>query len=122
MQSEEVLFASEVGEGSAGAHEHLLRQLSAMLIQIGALQALLRAEEAPTAAELRQGLAEIEQMAREMLYHIRSTDESLPLPELAGISMAEALTRAVEETAESANLSSRIVFSGEERNLPGYAE
>src|SRR5579885_1764983 len=125
MQSEEVLFASEVGEESAGAHEHLLRQLRAMLIQIGALQALLRAETAPTAAEaaeLRQGLAEIEQMAREVLYHIRSNDESLPLPELVGISLAEALTRAVEETAESANLSSRIVFSGEERNLPGYAE
>ncbi len=125
MQSEEVLFASEVGEGSAGAHEHLLRQLSAMLIQIGALQALLRAEEAPTAAEaaeLRQGLAEIEQVAREMLYHIRSTDESLPLPELVGISLAEALTRAVEETAESVGFSSRIVFSGEERSLPGYAE
>ncbi len=125
MQSEEVLFASVVGDGSAGAHEHLLRQLSAMLIQIGALQARLRAEAAPTAAEaaeLRQGLAEIEQMAREMLYHIRSTDESLPLPELVGISLGEALTRAVEETAESAGLSSRIVFSGEERSLPGYAE
>src|SRR5579883_448880 len=125
MQSEEVLFASEVGEESAGAHEHLLRQLSAMLIQIGALQALLRAETAPTAAEaaeLRQGLAEIEQMAREVLYHIRSSDESLPLPELVGISLAEALTRAVEETAESVGFSSRIVFSGEERSLPGYAE
>src|SRR5579875_743569 len=125
MQSEEVLFANEVDNEGAGAHEHLLRQMSAMLIQVSALQALLRSETSPTAAEtqeLRQGLAEIERMAREVLHHIRSEDESLPLPELVGVSLTEALTRAVEETAESADLSSRIVFSGEERGLPGYAE
>lgn len=125
MQSEEVLFALEDDREGVGAHEQLLRQLSAMLIQVGALQALLRAGAAPTAAEaqeLRQGLAQIEQMLREALYHIRASDENMPLPELVGISLAEALTRAVEETAEGAHLSSRIVFSGEERVLPGYAE
>ncbi len=123
MQSEEVLFG--VDSESASAHEHLLRQLSALLIQVGVLQSLLRAETPPSAAEtqeLRQGLAEIEQIAREVLYHIRDEDESQPLPELVGVNLSEALTRAVEETAESAGLSSRIVFSGEEHNLPGYAE
>src|SRR5438034_9644748 len=34
----------------------------------------------------------------------------------------EALSRAVEETAETLGLSSRIMFSGEERALPGYIE
>src|SRR5206468_179475 len=34
----------------------------------------------------------------------------------------EALTRVIEETAESLGLSSRVAFSGEERTLPSYTE
>src|SRR5260221_12161771 len=41
----------------------------------------------------------------------------MPLPELSGVTLGEALSRAVEEKAESLGLSSRIVFSGEERPL-----
>ena len=122
MQTENITYASE------SAHEHLLQQLSAMLIQINALQAVVHEgaqETPPTPAEmeeLRQGLIVIEQITREVLYHIRTSDESMPLPELVGVTLAEALTRAVEETAESSGLSSRVVFSGEEHSLHGYAE
>ncbi|HET9920951.1 MAG TPA: LuxR C-terminal-related transcriptional regulator [Ktedonobacteraceae bacterium] len=113
---------------STSAHEHLLVQLSGMLIQVNALQSMVREgvdEAALTPAEmqeLRQGLSSIEQITREVLHHIRATDESTTLSELVGVSLPDALTRAVEETAESSGLSSRVVFSGEERSLPGYSE
>jgi DNA-binding NarL/FixJ family response regulator len=44
------------------------------------------------------------------------------LPDLIGVTLMEALSRAVEETAERLRLSSRVVFSGEERPLPSYTE
>ena len=122
MQTENITYSSE------SAHEHLLQQLSAMLIQVNALQTVVRGgadETPPTPAEmqeLRQGLVVIEQITREVLHHVRSADESMPLPELVGVSLTEALTRAVEETAESSGLSSRVVFSGEEHSFSGYAE
>ena len=119
MQTENVIYSSE------NAHEHLLQQLSGMLIQVNALQAVVREETAPTPAEmqeLRQGLVVIEQITREVLHHMRTSDESMPLPELVGVPLAEALTRAVEETAESSGLSSRVVFSGEEHSFTSYAE
>ncbi len=121
-------------------HAHLAQTLSAMMVQINALQALLRAESAapvslPEARQedslpptgtllpaLRDGLATLEQMTREVLHDIRSLDEAEPLAELIGVTLPEALSRAIEETAESSGFSSRITFSGEERTLPSYTE
>jgi len=65
----------------------------------------------------------VEQMTQEALYEIRSAnDDDLLLPNLVGVTLVEALARAVEETAEALGLSSRITFTGEERPLPSYTE
>src|SRR5207247_11083692 len=55
-------------------------------------------------------------------YEVRAVSKDLPLAELSGITLAEALSRAVEETAEALKLSSRVIFSGEERPLAGDIE
>jgi len=93
------------------------------MVQINALQSLLRDENAAAVQEsLRDGLAALEQLARETLREARAFDEDIPLMELMGITLTEALSRAVEETAETLGLSSRITVSGEEHALPGYIE
>jgi DNA-binding NarL/FixJ family response regulator len=114
-------------------HIHLVQMLSALMVQINALQALVRDEAAAPALAttvrpaamletLREGLATLEQMARDILHEVRSFDEDVPLAELIGVTLTEALTRTVEETAETLGLSSRVAFSGEERTLPNYTE
>jgi len=118
-------------------HTHLVQKLSAMMVQINALQALVREEnmvrpgesdpaparDATTLLEtLRDGLATLEQTTRETLQEARAFDEETPLTELMGVTLTEALSRAIEEAAETLGLSSRITFSGEERALPGYVE
>ena len=104
----------------------LIRELSAMLAQLSLLQSLLavilsaaKDLSQPEMAILRDGLAALEQMAREMLYEARSADDALSLESLPDVPLAEALARAVDETAEAMQLSSRVVFSGEERPLSG---
>src|SRR5260370_36278002 len=102
----------------------LIRELSAMLAQLSLLQSLTRPHATrslsqPEMAILRDGLAALEQMAREMLYEARSADDALLLESLPDVPLAEALARAVDETAEAMQLSSRVVFSGEERPLSG---
>jgi len=97
--------------------------LSALMVQVNALQSLVRDEDTTTVLEtLREGLATLEQLTREILHEARSFDEDVPLAELIGVTLTEALSHAVEETAESLGLSSRITFSGEEYALPGYVE
>src|SRR5713226_5839797 len=104
-------------------HAHLVQMLSALMVQVNALQSLVRDEDAATVLEtLREGLATLEQLTRETLHEARSFDEDVPLAELIGVTLTEALSRAVEETAETLGLSSRITFSGEESALPGYVE
>ena len=101
-------------------HAHLIEALSAMMLQLNALQAIVRddtANSVPDINAIRSGLTTLEQMTREMLYELRSVSDDMPLPELSGVTLGEALSRAVEEKAESLGLSSRIVFSGEERPL-----
>jgi len=107
-----------------------------MMVQLNALQALLRAESRdvslpppstphqtlPDIHALQDGLTVLEQMTREALHQARSIDEDEPLAELIGVTFPEALSHAVEEMAERLGLSSRIAFSGEERPLPGYTE
>jgi DNA-binding NarL/FixJ family response regulator len=104
------------------SHEHLLDMLSTMLIQLNGLQALM--EKAPTGdnSALHSGMALLEQLTREMIYEVRSATEDQPLPELEGVTLAEALSQAVEETAEELGFSSRVQFSGEERTLPKTIE
>src|SRR5258708_12223480 len=101
-------------------HAHLIEALSAMMLQLNALQAIVRDDTAngvPDINAIRSGLTTLEQMTREILYELRSVSDDMPLPELSGVTLGEALSRAVEEKAESLGLSSRIVFSGEERPL-----
>ncbi len=104
------------------SHEHLLQMLSSMLIQLNALQASVGNDKGVDETALRNGLATLEQLTREMLYEVCSANEDLPLAELEGVSLPEALSRAVEETAEALGLSSRVQFSGEERSLPKSIE
>lgn len=114
-------------------HAHLIRTLSAMLVQLNGLQIIARDDIADSAGEsqvphipdmnaIRNGLATLEQMTREMLYEVRTVSDDMPLADLSGVPLAEALSRAVEETAETQGFSSRVVFSGEERPLSSYSE
>jgi DNA-binding NarL/FixJ family response regulator len=105
-------------------HEHLVQALSTILLQLNSLQTIVRNETAPPDLNvLYNGLTTIEQMTREVIYEIRSaSDDDLPLADLVGVTLVEALSRAIEETAEALGLSSRVAFSGEERPLPSYTE
>ncbi len=106
------------------SHEHLVQMLSTILLQLNSLQTIVRNETVPPDLNvLYNGLTTIEQMTREVIYEIRSaSDDDLPLADLVGVTLVEALSRAIEETAESLGLSSRVAFSGEERPLPSYTE
>ena len=103
------------------AHAQLIQQLSTMLLQLNALQSVIRDDKADIAT-IRDGLSTLERMTRNVIHDLRMADDDLPLPDLVGMTLSEALSRAVDETAEAAGLSSRVVFSGEERPLPGYTE
>lgn len=92
-----------------------------MLLQLNALQSVASANGADISI-IREGLSTLERMARTVIHELRMADDDLPLPELVGVTLSEALSRAVDETAEAANFSSRVVFSGEERPLQGYTE
>lgn len=98
----------------------LLRNLSAMLIHLNAMQAQLDSDEINT-QDLRTELSVLEQMTRDLLHQIRLSADEEPL-----VSLPEALSRLVEETAEQLGLSSRIIVSGidEQRRgtLPTSAE
>ena len=99
-----------------------IRELSAMLAQVSVLQSIARAGAGETLSQtdlaaLREGLAALEQMAREMLYEARSVEDAFFLENLPDMPLAEALSRAVDETAETMQLSSRVVFAGEEHPL-----
>ena len=105
------------------AHEQLLQMLSASMLQINALQTMVRDESVqPDGKAVRTGLQALEQITREAIAELRAASDDPPLPELAGVTLVEALTRAVEETAEALGLSSRLSFSGEERPLPSSTE
>jgi DNA-binding NarL/FixJ family response regulator len=99
------------------AHEHLIEMLSNIVLEINALQAVAQAET-PDLGILRGGLALIEQAARSTVQEIRAACDDLPLPELIGVTLTEALARLIDETGESLGLSSRVTISGEERPLP----
>jgi len=71
---------------------------------------------------LLDGLTILEQMAQAALHQARSIDEDILPAQLIGVTLSEALSHAVEETAEKLGLSSRIAFSGNERTLPSYTE
>jgi DNA-binding NarL/FixJ family response regulator len=98
------------------AHERALQMLSAILIQVNALQTLVGDNTTgPVQVDgpaLHDGLQSIAQMTRETLYLVRTTDDELLPAELAGVTLAEALSRLVEETAETLHVSSRVSFSG----------
>jgi len=114
-------------------HAHLIQTLSAMMIQLNALQMLVQKDmidgidiaptyHIPDMDAIRNGLVILEQMTRDMLYEVRAVSDDVPIAELSGVTLAEALTRAVEETAEALGLSSRMSFSGEERQLNSNIE
>jgi DNA-binding NarL/FixJ family response regulator len=116
-------------------HAHLLRALSAMLAQIDMLQNIARGKsvegnaqvmqqsaETGDLAAMRNGLAALEQMVREMLYDVRSVSDDLPLDGLPGMPLSEALSLLVDDAAETMQLSSRVIFSGEERPLTSEIE
>ena len=85
--------------------------LSALLIQLNALQTFVQ-EEPTDLPTLREGMNTLEQMARDALFVVRSADEGLPPAELEGITLSEALSHLIEETAETLGVSSRISFNG----------
>lgn len=96
-------------------HEQLLQLLSSILIQLNALQAVLgdtHMQPASDLSALQDGLHVAEQMTREAVSLVRALDVEQPLPELEGVTLAEALSRIVEEAAETLGVSSRVSFSG----------
>lgn len=102
----------------------LSQKLSAMFIQWNTLQALAEDVERSPSVQMpaiRQGLAVLGQMIRELLYEVRAADDEIPFLE-NGIPLGEALSRLVEETAELGGFSSRVSFSGEEHALLPAAE
>jgi DNA-binding NarL/FixJ family response regulator len=113
-------------------HAHLIQTLSAMMLQLNALQTLVRSDTVdndvstilhiPDINAMRSGLATLEKMTREMLYELRSVCDDMPLPELSGVTLGEAISQVIEETAEALGLSSRILFSGEEHPLNSEIE
>jgi DNA-binding NarL/FixJ family response regulator len=114
-------------------HAHFIETLSAMMVQLNALQTLVRDDRSdgidvspaiavPDMDDIRNGLAILEQMTRDLLFEVRAVSDDEPIAELNGVSLSEALSRAVEETAEAADLSSRVIFSGEERPLTSDVE
>lgn len=92
-------------------HSYIIEQLSAILIQLNATQTML-AEDNLDLSTAREGMNTVEQYIRDLLSTIRIADESVPPPELVGVTLAEALSRLAEETAERLNLSSRVSFNG----------
>lgn len=108
-------------------HTQLVETLSAMILQLNALQALVCSDVATDAIPsytyaLHDGLTTLEQMTRAALQQARSIDQDFLPTELIGVTLPEALSRTIEETAEKLGLSSRIAFSGDERNLPSCTE
>ncbi len=114
-------------------HAHFIQTLSAMMIQLNALQTLVHNDmidgidvsptyHIPDMDAIRNGLTNLEQLTREMLYEIQTVSDDLPVVELNGVTLAEALSQAVEATAEASGLSSRVIFSGEERSLTSDIE
>ncbi len=114
-------------------HAHFIQTLSAMMIQLNALQTLVHNDmidgidvsptyHIPDMDAIRNGLTNLEQLTREMLYEIQAVSDDLPVVELNGVTLAEALSQAVEATAEASGLSSRVIFSGEERSLTSDIE
>jgi len=114
-------------------HAHLIQTLSAMLVQLNALESLVHDDTAGSPGEspvphipdmnaIRNGLVMLGQMTRDMLYELRAVSDDLSLVEISGLTLAEALSQAVEETAEALGLASRVVFSGEERPLASDIE
>lgn len=99
-------------------HAELIQMLSALLIQLNALQTFVQ-EEPTDLPTLREGMNTLEQMARDALFVVRSADEDLPPVELEGVSLSEALSRLVEETAETLGVSSRVSFSGDQGRAKG---
>jgi DNA-binding NarL/FixJ family response regulator len=114
-------------------HAHFIQTLSAMMIQLNALQTLVHNDmidgidasptyHIPDMDAISNGLSNLEQLTREMLYEIQAVSDDLPLEELNGVPLAEALSQAVEATAEASGISSRVIFSGEERPLSSDVE
>src|SRR5438270_6040417 len=96
-------------------HEPLLQLLSSILIQLNALQAVLgdtSVQPAPDLSALQDGLHVAEQMTRGAVSLVRALNDEQPLLELEGVTLADALSRIVEETAEALGVSSRVSFSG----------
>src|SRR5579883_1518929 len=103
-------------------YEDLAHGLRAMRAQITALQGLVCADEegGPDIQQVRQGLDRLEEMAGDLLALLETAGGVLPLAALPGISLTEALSQLVESTAETLGLSSRVTFTGRERELPDY--
>ena len=112
----------DTSKSQQAENTQLIRELSAMLAQVSVLQSIARPGASETLSQgdlavLREGLSALEQMAREMLYEARSVDDALSLASLPDVPLGEALAHVVDETAETLQLSSRVVFSGEEHPL-----
>jgi DNA-binding NarL/FixJ family response regulator len=121
-------------------HERLLQLLSTILIEINALQALpLPVAYTNTAIDARAtvldqpnpgdtstihtGLQMLEQLTQEALTILRTMLEDQPPTELEELTLAEVLSRLVEESAERLGIASRISFSGvDEQGQPRERE
>ncbi len=96
-------------------HEQLIQVLSAISIQISALQTQVgdgSQQQITDARTLHAGLTQSAQMVHDALYLARSEQAEETLPELEDSTLANALSLLIDQTAEQLNLSSRVSFSG----------
>ncbi len=117
----------DTSKSQKAENTQLIRELSAMLAQLSVLQSIARPGDSEALSQvdlnaLRDGLSVLEQMAREMLYEAHAVEDTFSLASLPDMPLSEALARAVDETAELLQLSSRVVFSGEEHPLSKETE
>jgi DNA-binding NarL/FixJ family response regulator len=96
-------------------HERLLPILSALLIELHALQAVVQPADQHAKLDpvaIGAGLADLQTLACEALALVRSSLGDAPIPALDGVPLAEALSHLVEDTAEELGLASRIALTG----------
>lgn len=106
-------------------HEGLIRRVHTLRTRINTLRELIdekNAQERQVFLEknlplLRQGLSALEQMADELFYELQFAGGEPLLAELPDLPLAEALSQRVEATAETLSISTRTIFSGQERPI-----
>jgi DNA-binding NarL/FixJ family response regulator len=106
-----------VDSAQAEQSERLTQRLRSLLVQLNALQ---REAEQAASPGVRAGLVALEMELRTLLEEVQSFEHDAELETLETLTLTEALSLLVEQTAERLGLASRVQVTGEEHPLdPG---